>query len=345
MPRPEDTRRADFLSPYLMAGGPFVGRARQVVGLRRDGTRFPMDLSVSEFDGDDGPQFTWILRDVTEQARLQEQLRQAQKMDAIGRLAGGVAHDFNNLLTVINGWCESLSSASADDRKAAVDQITSAAAKAANLTAQLLVLQPQERTRPLRRRSQPGHRRHRPHAAPRDRRRHPPRDRARGRAGVRHHRSGAAQPGARQPGARTPATRCRAAAASAWRPRGSSSARARPPQAAVASGAYISLTVSDTGTGIAAEALPHLFEPFFTTKADRGTGLGLATVQAIVHQAGGVIAAANLPEGGARFSILLPEAVPSRAPERTARPAPRRTGAAAKSCSWSRTTPRCGSSP
>ena len=53
-------------------------------GLRRDGSRFPMDLTASQFDGDDGPQITWILRDVTEQAQLQEQLRQAQKMDAMG---------------------------------------------------------------------------------------------------------------------------------------------------------------------------------------------------------------------------------------------------------------------
>jgi PAS domain S-box-containing protein len=138
MPRPEETRRADHLSASRLESGPLFGRSRKVVGLRHDGSRFPMDLSVSQFEGDDGPQFTWILRDITEQAFLQEQLRQAQKMDAIGRLAGGVAHDFNNLLTVINGWCEALSSASADERTAAIDQITSAAAKAANLTGQLL---------------------------------------------------------------------------------------------------------------------------------------------------------------------------------------------------------------
>ena len=69
MPRPEDTRRADYLSPSAMAASPLPGRARRVVGLRRGGTRFPMDLTVSQFDGDDGPQFTWILRDVSEQAR------------------------------------------------------------------------------------------------------------------------------------------------------------------------------------------------------------------------------------------------------------------------------------
>src|SRR6185436_9494526 len=77
--------------------------------------------------------------------------------------------------------------------------------------------------------------------------------------------------------------------------------------AAVPPGSYVTLTVSDTGSGIPAEAMPHLFEPFFTTKADRGTGLGLATVHAIVHQAGGTIDAANLAAGGARFVIRLPE--------------------------------------
>jgi hypothetical protein len=306
MPRPEDTRRADYLS-LAMAGGPLPRRARRVVGLRRDGSRFPMDLTASQFDGDDGPQVTWILRDVTEQSQLQEQLRQAQKMDAMGRLAGGVAHDFNNLLTVINGWCEALSSPSPDDRKAAVDQIASAAAKAANLTAQLLSFSRKSEAEPcvvdlnpviedvgrmLRR------------VIGDDVRLETVLVDTPALVTIDHGQLGQvlvnlalnARDAMPQGGSlRVETARLELDAREA-------AAAAVPP------GAYIALTVSDSGTGIPADALPRLFEPFFTTKADRGTGLGLATVQAIVQQAGGVISAANLPEGGARFLVLLPEA-------------------------------------
>jgi two-component system, cell cycle sensor histidine kinase and response regulator CckA len=320
MPRPEDTRRDDHLSPYLTVSGPLPGRARKLVGLRRDGTRFPLVLSVSQFDGDDGPQLTWILRDMSEQTRLQEQLRQAQKMDAIGRLAGGVAHDFNNLLTVINGWCEALSSASADERAAAVDQITSAAAKAAHLTSQLLSFGRKSVLNPcvldlnpviddvgamLRRvigediclesslLDTP--------------------------AFVRMDQGQLGQVlmnlalNARDAMPRGGRLRIETA-------REQLDARGAA-HAAVPPGCYITLTVSDSGTGIPAEAMPHLFEPFFTTKADRGTGLGLATVQAIVHQAGGTIAAANRESGGARFTIRLPEA-PDGCPAAAAPSAP-----------------------
>jgi len=311
MPRREDTRRDDHLSPYLTVGGPLLGRARKIVGLRRDGTRFPLDLSVSQFDADDGPQFTWILRDMTEQTRLQEQLRQAQKMDAMGRLAGGVAHDFNNLLTVINGWCEALSSASFDERKAAIDQITSAAAKAANLTGQLLsfsrksVLNPcvldlnpviEDVGRMLRRVI--GEDIHleavfldTPAFVRIDQ----------GQLGqvlvnlALNARDAMPRGGCLRIETSRETLDARAAAA-----------------AAVPPGSYITLTVRDTGGGIPVEAMPHLFEPFFTTKADRGTGLGLATVHAIVHQAGGTIGAANLAAGGACFVIRLPEAPEER---------------------------------
>jgi CheY-like chemotaxis protein len=94
-------------------------------------------------------------------------------------------------------------------------------------------------------------------------------------------------------------------------------------------GAYAMLWVRDTGTGIPADALPRIFEPFFTTKADRGTGLGLATVQTIVHHAGGVIAAANVPGGGAEFKILLPEALQALEERRAAAAAARTLSAPA----------------
>ncbi len=322
MPRPEDTRRADYLSPSAMAPGLLPGRARRVVGLRRDGSRFPMDLTMSQFDGDDGPQFTWILRDVAEQTHLQEQLRQAQKMDAMGRLAGGVAHDFNNLLTVINGWCEALSSPSPDDHKAAVDQIASAAAKAANLTAQLLSFSRKSEVEPCVVDVNPviddiGRMLCRvigedvcldtvlvdmPALVTID---HGQLSQVLVNLAL-NARDAMPRGGSLRVETARLELDARAAAA-----------------AAVPPGAYIALTVSDTGTGISAEALPRLFEPFFTTKADRGTGLGLPTVQAIVKQAGGVISAANLPGGGARFSILLPEA---------SRPCPAHPAAATAKC-------------
>jgi two-component system cell cycle sensor histidine kinase/response regulator CckA len=310
MPRPEDCRSDDHLTPYLLVGGgPSFGRARQVVGLRRDGTRFPMDLSVSQFDADDGPQFTWILRDVAEQAHLREQLRQSQKMDAMGRLAGGVAHDFNNLLTVINGWCEGLSAAAPEERTAAVEQIVGAAAKAANLAGQLLSFSRQNAVTPrvvdlnlviddigrmlrraigedIRLESVPS----------------PTPVFVRVDQGqmdqVLVNLALNARDAMPRGGRLTLGTERRLIDA------------ADAATLGVEPGAYVALWVRDTGTGIPCAALPRIFEPFFTTKADRGTGLGLATVQTIVHCAGGVIAATNVPEGGAEFKILLPEAPP-----------------------------------
>jgi PAS domain S-box-containing protein len=310
MPRPENTRREDHLSPYLAVGGPALARARKVVGLRKDGTRFPLDLSVSQFDGDDGPQFTWILRDMSEHTRLQEQLRQAQKMDAIGRLAGGVAHDFNNLLTVINGWCEALSSDSAVERKTAIDQITSAAAKAAHLTGQLLTFGRKSALNPCVLDLNPviedvGRMLRRV-------------------IGEDIHLESALSD--------TPAfVKIDQGQLGQVLVNLALNARDAMPRGGclrietARDGTWVTLTVSDNGTGIPAEAMPRLFEPFFTTKADRGTGLGLATVHAIVHQAGGTIDAVNLETGGARFTIRLPEA-PDGCPASAAPSAPKIEG-------------------
>jgi PAS domain S-box-containing protein len=306
MPKPESTRKADPVSPYLLVGGPAYGRSRELVGLRRDGTRFPMTLAASQFDADDGPQFTWILRDGTDQAHLVEQLRHSQKLDAMGRLAGGVAHDFNNLLTVISGWCEALASAPADDRAAAVEQIASAAAKAASLTRQLLSFSRKGCEGPgvidL-------------NAVVDD-------------VGRMLSRVLGEQIQLECVTAPTPVFVCadpgqigqvlvnlalnaRDAMPGGGRLRVTAGRRrldaAEAASLGLAAGDMVTLTVRDTGTGISDDAMPHLFEPFFTTKAEHGTGLGLAMVDAIVHQAGGVLGASNVPDGGAEFRILLPE--------------------------------------
>ncbi len=315
MPKPERRRNSDESEHLRIADGRISGLGREVVGLRGDGSRFPMDLAVTPFVVDGAVHATWIVRDMTESKRLEEQLRQSQKMEAMGQLAGGVAHDFNNLLTVITGYCETLTgpSSSPDDRRVAVDQIMNAAARAANLTNQLLSFSRkavvvsrvldlnaiiEDIGRMLRRvigedicleavtSKAPAF--------------------VRGDAGQMGQvlvnlavNARDAMPHGGRLTISTDHLTLDAAAAADRR---------------VTAGEYVLLTVSDTGVGIAPDILPRIFEPFFTTKAPgRGTGLGLATVYGIVHQAGGELSVQSQPGKGASFSIVLPVARPEAA--------------------------------
>jgi PAS domain S-box-containing protein len=252
------------------------------------------------------------IRDVSERKLLEEQLRQAQKMEAVGQLAGGVAHDFNNLLTAIIGNAELLlkTIGPEDRRRLDVLEINRAAHRAATLTRQLLafsrkqVLQPRivdlnavvsELTTMLRRligehvtlelHLEPGL----------------------GRV--------LADPGQLEQVITNLAVNARDAMPSG----GTLTIRTAnvdaddvPPSSPEASpllDSLVALSVRDVGVGMDERTQARLFEPFFTTKElGRGTGLGLATVYGIVRQSGGHIRVNTRPSQGSTFTIYLPRA-------------------------------------
>jgi PAS domain S-box-containing protein len=249
--------------------------------------------------------------DVTAQKRLEEQFRQAQKMESIGNLAGGIAHDFNNLLTVIVGCCELAAARSAVDRDVAesLEGIMSAAVSASALTRQLLTFSRRQIVTPrllnlndtitgfekiLRRLVEEN-----VHI---DFRLAPRLDLVRVDPGQIEQVVLNLIANARDamPDGGTVAVETRNVK---WDAHESRSDSEVPP------GAYVLLSVSDTGCGMSSEAQAHLFEPFFTTKpAGRGTGLGLATVYGIVKQSGGQIFVQSEPGVGTTFRIYLPVA-------------------------------------
>lgn len=103
MPESDRGRHQGFVAGYVRTGdAKIIGLGREVIGERKDGSLFPMYLSVGEMVGGDSARFIGIIRDVTEQKELERQLRHSHKMDALGQLTGGVAHDFNNLLAVLS---------------------------------------------------------------------------------------------------------------------------------------------------------------------------------------------------------------------------------------------------
>jgi PAS domain S-box-containing protein len=292
----------------------------------KDGKTLWMHVSATPLFGREG-QYTGaiaMLTDITERKRLEEQFRQAQKMEAVGRLAGGVAHDFNNLLMVINGHCDLLLK-KLDARDPMHGQLTAvrkAGQRATALTQQLLAFSRKQITQPrvldlnqvvgdvenmLRRligedialvtvlspelgrvRTDPGHI-----------------SQALMNLAV---NSRDAMP----KGGRLMIETANIDLDETY-------AREHP---AVNPGPYVQLTVSDSGTGMDAETQAHLFEPFFTTKkTGEGTGLGLSTVHGIVEQAGGFIWVYSELAKGTTFKIYLPRVEEAVEVEDVAEPA------------------------
>jgi PAS domain S-box-containing protein len=314
MPAPWQEEHDGYLARYLATGeARIIGIGRQVEGRRRDGSTFPLDLAVSEVRYGEELFFLGTLRDITERLRLESEIRQSQKMEAIGRLAGGVAHDFNTLLGTIRGYSEMLLSALPSDEtlRRPVEQIHRAALRGAQLTRQLLLFSRREEVQ----------------AQAVDlgklladveimldrligedmqltRQIEPQLGRVWGDPGELHQvvlnlivNACDAMPlgGSLSLSLRNLETDHEVAVEGGRLPPGS----------------YVLLQVADTGTGMDEEVRKRIFEPFFTTKEPgKGTGLGLSTAHAIVRRSQGGIAVESAPGQGATFRIYLPCAGP-----------------------------------
>jgi PAS domain S-box-containing protein len=304
-----ESHREEFRATLdgLMKGE--TGAAYETQRQRKDGSLIDVSVSTGVLRDASGEAtgVVGILTDLTERKSMEGQLRQTAKIEAIGRLAGGVAHDFNNLLTIISGYGQLLQERLSPTDLGPVEEILKASDRAATLTRQLLAFSRRQILAPqvldlnsvvanmekmlgrligedieLATVQQPGLGRVR------------------------------ADPGQVEQVIMNLVVNSRDAM-----PEGGkitletanvdldkTYARRHP---GATPGPYVMLAVSDTGMGMDAETLTHIFEPFFTTKEKgKGTGLGLATVYGIVKQSAGSIWAYSEPGRGSTFKIYLP---------------------------------------
>ena len=320
---PEDRAAVRDGSRELLSGKTAPPAQRRF--LRLDGEPVPVEVYPATVVYDGQPAVLFLMRDRTqelqseqERIRLEQRLRHAEKMEGIGRLAGGVAHDFNNHLTVISGYCEMLLAELAPDDPLTVEigEIRAAAARAALLTRHLLALSRRQISEPRRIDLNAVIREH---------------CRELGHLlgeGIEIVTDLTPELGAIEadPGQMHQLLMNLSVNARDAMPRGgklifhtantdiaggpeAASAAAGEPGSEAPAGRYVLLSVSDTGEGMDRETLARIFEPFFSTKpAGSGAGLGLSTVYGVVKQAGGFIRAISEPGSGSTFRIYLPRA-------------------------------------
>ncbi len=312
MPDPWASEHDDYIEHYHQTGKKrIIGIGREVEGKRRDGTTFPMHLSVSEYEVDSRTFFTGIIHDLTRRKEVETALVNAQKMEAVGQLTGGIAHDFNNLLTVITGNLELLQMQL--DEEADHDLLAEAldaAQLGADLTSRLLafarrsMLSPQSIAANTLIENMSG-------ILART---------LRGNILV-ETRLGSdiwdveADPGQVENALLNLAVNARDAMPDGGRlvietSNISVEDEFFTKETGVATGDYVRISMADTGVGMGPETLERAFEPFFTTKeVGKGTGLGLSMVFGFARQSNGHATIYSEAGVGTTVNVYLPRAL------------------------------------
>jgi PAS domain S-box-containing protein len=321
MPSSYRVEHDSYIRNFLQTGErKIIGIGREVVGQRKDGSTFPMDLSVGEAKQDGEAIFVGIIHDLTERKRTEEQLVQAQKMETVGQLSGGIAHDFNNLLTVIVGNAEFLSEKlkARQDLKQLADDIGRAADRGAELTQRLLAFGRRQILRPIEiecndlldamhkllRRT------------------------LREDIEIKTDFDPDIPLAFADPAQLESAVLNLALNAQDAMPTGGcltiSTANAslddhyKSLHPEVLPGEYILVSITDDGEGIPKGVIERVFEPFFTTKeVGKGSGLGLSMVYGFVKQSNGHVSIYSEPGLGTTIRIYLPRGATKSVPPLT----------------------------
>ena len=301
---------ADALRTTAEALAQQIGTGIELIGRRKDGTNFPIEIMLSPLESTEGILVTAAIRDISERKQLARQLHQSQKMEAVGQLTGGIAHDFNNLLGVITGNLDLLERL-VPDNAAAIKRVQTAqkaAARGADITRRLLVFSSNEELKPSM--VMLG-------------------DSIHNMIELAGHGLGpnikittrideSVPPIFIDPAGLESALLNLVVNARDAMPKGGSILIASHAQTLDEShpavltgdlkpGHYVCIAVTDSGQGMSRQTMERIFEPFFTTKArDKGTGLGLAMVYGFVKQSGGTVRVYSELGHGTTVSFYLP---------------------------------------
>ena len=312
MAEPERTEHDGYIRSYLETGEvKIIGKGREVTGRRKDGTTFPLSLGIAEVGQGERRMFIGTLHDLTQQKRIEAQLIQAQRLEALGWLAGGIAHDFNNILLPIITITEVCRDDLSPDGELSghLEKVLLAAQRGRALVDQILKFsrrQPMERRSvdlreaieealKLARTTVPSMIEIRSHF-----------DAAVGKVLADSNQIHEVVVNLITNAAHAIGTKkgiIEVALHDEVRISGSADGVSDD----LEPGTYACLMISDNGAGMEEETLAHIFDPFFTTKPfGEGTGMGLAVVHGIVTGHGGAIAVSSQPHIGTTFEIYLP---------------------------------------